>query len=93
MCMYVFLAVLRAVDSIGCCQNRCKISGDRNARPSPKGIPQLGRQVGWGLPRILKILLPLEMRKAFGKAKSLYISGVNTYLTKNDNGLLPCTPP
>ena len=58
--MYVFLAVLRASDSIGCCQNRRKISGDRNARPSPKGIPQLGRQVGWGLPRILKILLPLQ---------------------------------
>ena len=70
VCIYVFLAVLQAGDSIGCCQNRRKISGDRNARPSPKGIPQLGRQVGWGLPRILKILLPLQMRKAFGKSKT-----------------------
>ena len=70
MCVYVFLAVLRLYDSIGCCQNRRKISGDRNACPSPKGIPQPGRQVGRGLPRILKILLPLQMRKAFGKAKT-----------------------
>ena len=81
MCMYVFLAVLRADGSIGCCQNRRKISGDRNARPSPKGIPQPGRQVGWGLPRILKILLPLQVRKAFGKAKTI---NINTFLTKYD---------
>ena len=92
MCVYVFLAVLRLYDSIGCCQNRRKISGDRNACPSPKGIPQLGRQVGRGLPGILKILLPLEMRKPFGKAKTLYQDDFGQIIIRV-NGLLSCTPP
>ena len=61
-CFMYFWPLYEGATQYGCCQNRRKIRGDRNARPAQKAFHRQADRWGGGLGGISKILLPLRRR-------------------------------
>ena len=57
-CFMYFWPLYEGATQYGCCQNRRKIRGDRNARPAQKAFHSQADRWGGGLGGISKILLP-----------------------------------